>query len=501
MEQLEEILMNYMDQENIQHQAYFDLGKKFTDNGDLNNAIICYCKVLEVDPQCGKAYNNLGLIFKTMGQFEKAEAFLRKAIENEPNCINAYYNLGFVYKNGNYLADAEYCFRRVLELDPDCPNTHNNLGVILARMNRLQEAEACYQRAIELQPNYSLAYFNLANIYKITKRLEETEQCLKRASEIAPDNYYIDIGLAFFYLSLEQFEKGWKKYAEALRKSPVDYAAPQVRHWQGEDLRGQRMLLYFGKGLGDTLQFIRYAEQIAKVAGETVLLVQKPLRHLLAANYPSLAVYAEDEALPQEYDFACSLQYLPIIFNTVEKTIPWFPAYLQALPEHSAAWHEKLQALDGGKLYRVGVVWAGNIKNPMDTFRSIPFTTFSQLLRVAEVSWISLQVGIRPGDLEIMADTTLLDVSPELIDFDQTAAVLDNLDLVITMDTSVAHLAGAMGKNTWVLLDSNCDWRWHLDREDSVWYPSMRLFRQQKSGDWAEVLLRVKAALRDILRF
>jgi len=496
MQQSEDMLAKQADGKNIQHQTYFDLGENFIDKGDWDNAILCYYKILEIDPKCGKAYNNLGLIFKILGQPGNAEAFLRKAIEIEPTCINAYYNLGFVYKKGNYLEDAEYCFRHVLDFDPDCPNANNNLGVILAKMYRLDEAEEYYQRAIELQPDYALAHYNLGILYKMTKRLVETEQCLKRASELSPDNYDIDIGLAFFYLLVGQFEKGWGKYAEALRKSPADYNAPQIRHWRGEDVRGRKIVLYFGKGLGDTLQFIRYARQITDVAAETTLLVQKPLQRLLAANFPSLTVYAEGDVLAQDYDFACCVQYLPIIFNTVEETIPWFPYYLQPLPEDVTAWHKKLHALDGGKKYRVGIVWAGNIKNPMDQFRSIPFTTFSQLLKVEEVIWISLQLGIRPGDSNAMTDTTLLDVSPQLVDFGQTAAVIANLDLVITMDTSVAHLAGAMGKRTWLLLDSNCDWRWHLDREDSVWYPSMRLFRQQRIGDWAEVLVRVTAALR-----
>lgn len=480
---------------NIQAQSYFDIANQLTDATDWDNAIIHFCRAIELEPDWAEAYNNLGLVFKNIEQLDKAEAFLRKAIEKDPDCINAYYNLGFVYKKSGYLTDAEYCFRRVIELEPDNPNNYNNLGVILARLFRLDEAEQCYHRAIELKPDYSVAYYNLGSVYKLTDRFAQTEVCLRRACEISPENYNIDLGLAFFYLSIEQFEKGWKKYDEALLKSPEEYGTPQIQPWHGEDLTGKKILLYYGKGLGDTLQFVRYTQKVANLAAQTALLVQKPLQQLLAANYSPLTVYAEGDIFPSDFDFACSLQNLPIVFNTIEQTIPSFSSYLQALPQDIEDWSHRLRSIDGGKRYRVGVVWAGNIKNPMDRFRSIPFAQFNQLFTIKEVSWISLQVGSRAGDREHMIGE-LLDVSPHLIDFCQTAGVIENLDLVITMDTSVAHLAGAMGKKTWILLDSNCDWRWHIKRTDSSWYPSVQLFRQQKIGDWPELLARVATALR-----
>lgn len=493
MQQWQERVINN-NQEDTEAKKYFELAMESIAKEDWEEAIAHLCQTIKLKPACAEAYNNLGLIFKDNGQLDKAEACLLKAIDVNPYCVNAFANLAFVYQKGEYLQDAEICFRRVIELDPYSTDTYNNLGVLLERVYRLDEAEDCYRQAIALDPDHATAYFNLGKLLQITKRLAEAKAYLYRAGEILPDHEHINIGIAFFHLSLGQYEQGWKKYGEVLRRKHASGLIFNIPIWNGEDLTGRRILLYCEQGLGDTIQFIRYARQVAGLAGETVLLVQKPLQRMLATALSPLNVYSGEEVLSQEYDFACSLHLLPIIFNSEEKTIPSFSSYIQALPDDSRVWREKLDAVDSGNSYRVGVVWAGNPRNAMDRYRSIPFATLSKLFTMQEVTWVSLQAGKRADEGKNTPE--LLDVSMELVDFCQTAGIIDNLDLVITMDTSVAHFAGAMGKKTWVLLDSYCDWRWQLDREDTPWYPCMRLFRQQKLGDWVEVLERVLAALQ-----
>lgn len=467
---------------------------------DWDQAIACFLQVLAAKPDSVEALNNLGAVFKNIDRLDYAEACLRKAIEYNPDSYNAFYNLGVVYEKGRNFPDAALCFRRAIELEPDNADLYNTLGVVLEHDFQLAAAEQAYLQAITLKPDYATAHYNLGLLYAVSNRLGEAEKHICYAHELEPAKHAFTIGLAFHYLKREKFEQGWAKYAEALALIPFESYGATIREWCGEDLTGKRILLYAGEGLGDALQFVRYTPMVAARAAHTSLWVQKPLQRLMAAHYPQLILGREQEAWSKPYNYFCSLQALPIYFKSNEQTIPRFAAYLQALPEDLAVWRQKIAALDGSGRYRVGVVWSGNLDNPMDFFRSIPFAVFHQLLlAVHEVSWISLQAGPRAQDYKGIAEN-LLDLSSDLTDFGQTAAIIEQLDLVITTDTSVAHLAGALGKKTWLLLDVNADWRWFLARDDSLWYPSLRLFRQRKAGDWPELLARVAAMLRQEVR-
>ncbi|SDE30920.1 tetratricopeptide repeat protein [Sporomusa acidovorans] len=463
---------------------------------EWEQAIACFLEVLKLKPDSVEALNNLGAVFKNTDRLDYAEACLCKAIEVNPNSYNAFYNLGTVYEKEGNFQDAAVCFRQAIELDPYNPDLYNTLGVVLEHGFHLEEAEQAYLKAIALKSDYATAYYNLGLLYAVTKRLDEGEKHICSAHELEPAKHAFTIGLAFHYLKREKFEQGWTKYAEALALIPFESYGATIREWCGEDLTGKSILLYAGEGLGDALQFVRYTSMVAELAAHTTLWVQEPLQRLVAAHYPQLILGSEQEAWSKSYDYFCSLQALPIYFKSNEQTIPRFAHYLQALSEDSAVWQQKLAELDGGGRYRVGVVWSGNIYNPLDLFRSIPFAVFNQLLLAVEgISWISLQVGSRAEDYKNITEN-LLDLSPYLTDFGKTAAVIEQLDLVITTDTSVAHLSGALGQKTWLLLDVTSDWRWFLDREDSPWYPSMRLFRQREAGNWPELLARVATSLR-----
>lgn len=465
--------------------------------GDLENAIIAFCKAITLNSEYSPAYNNLGLILKDTNRPHEAEACFRRAIELSPNDAHAYNNLGLVLMDLGYLEKAEECFRKAIELNPNNPLIYNNLGTVLEETYHLVEAEAAYCRAIELNPNYPEAHYNLGTFFRITKQFAEAEGHLRRAIVLRADYYEADFAIAILYLLQGNFENGWKKY-EKSRLKKDEYRKLKIPHWHGEDLTGCSILLCWEYGFGDTIQFARYVEKVEKLAFKTTLWVQKPLERLLAATYPNVIVYADDYPPEEHYDYICSLLTLPVIFNTCNTTTPPAISYIPAGHTTSITWHEVLANIDNGNMYRVGVVWAGHPRHLNNSKRSIPFAIFSNLFSVSPVSWVSLQVGLRGEDL-LGISHHVIDFSKQLVDFMETAKLIENLDLVITVDSAVAHLAGTLGKKTWVLLSFDSDWRWQLEREDSPWYPTIRLFRQRRPGDWQEVVERVKIALQEEL--
>jgi Flp pilus assembly protein TadD len=474
-------------------EAYNNLGTLLTNCNRLNEAEICLRKAIQLNPQYPEAYGNLGVVLMGRKQLDEAESCLKRAIELKSDLIEAYATLGLVLKDTNCY-EAEKYLRRAIELNPDYPESYNNLGLVLKYSFRLEEAEACYRRAIELQPDYLNAYVNLGIILKDTYRLDEAKACFCQVIEQYPDS--VEASFALGILDLLQGKYGvewWEKYE--LRRKVFGYWQPEIRYWQGENLTDCKILLYYEQGFGDTIQFIRYAKKVAELAAETTVLIQKPLEQLMINSQKTVVICADEMIQEERYDFACSLLSLPFVFKTTQETIPREIPYIQ--PEHKVVtkWCKILGNRGIGKRLRVGVVWAGNPNHKNDCNRSIAFETFRKLFDSNKVEWVSLQVGRRAGDLK---DTScsVIDLSPNLIDFSETAGVISNLDLIISVDSAVAHLAGAMGKETWLLLPFAPDWRWQLEREDSDWYPTIRIFRQQNYGDWPGVLARVKKVLR-----
>nr|WP_094605958.1 tetratricopeptide repeat protein [Sporomusa silvacetica] len=484
-------------EKNITSKMYLDLGIRLTLRGDLENAVTAFGTAIKLNPKYAPAYNNLGLVLKKTKRLHEAEACFCRAIELKPNDTHAYNNLGLVLMDLGDLQKAEECFRRAIKLDPNQSAIYSNLGTVLEEINQFAEAEIAYRRAVELNPNYPEAHYNLGTFLRVNKQLDEAESCLRRAVELRSDYWEADLSLANLYLLQGIFSVGWGKF-ERLRQKRYEDTYFKIPSWHGENLTGRSILLYWEYGFGDTIQFVRYAQAVEKLAAKTDLWIQKPLGRLITAAYPNLTIYTGKCPQQEQYDYVCSLLSLPVIFNTCNETIPQAVPYRPASQTASLTWHNALGEIDKGNAYRVGVVWAGHPKHLNNSRRSIPFTIFNNLFSVSKVSWVSLQVGHRAEDL-IGTSYNVIDFSRELVDFMETAGLIETLDLVITVDTSVAHMAGTMGKKTWVLLPFDPDWRWQLEREDSPWYPSMRLFRQRKSGDWQEVIERVKLALLDEL--
>lgn len=457
----------------------------------FEEAIQWFRKAIELQPEYAQACNNLGLALKDSGKTEEACSWFERALELQPNYGEAHNNLGLVLKDLQQLEEAERHFRKAIGLRRDHEGAYNNLFLLLKDDGRMEEAEACLRQGIAVKPGHALFYYHLGNFMQDLGRLEEAIAAHEKALALQPEYQEAAYALGLIYFSLGQYEKAWEKYE--LRWPLFGNFQPPIPLWQGEDLTGKKLLLFREQGYGDIIQFSRYAPLVAAAAKETTLWVDTPLERLMAHSF-SMRVEGGNRVPEGSYDVACALMSLPYWLQTTEATIPAQVPYLFAPSDLVAAWGRKLASKVEGEKLRVGVVWAGNPKHKNDANRSVAIQAFQDLFALQDVFWVSLQEGARAKELQ-KAACSVWDVSAELSDFAETAALIANLDLVIAADTAVAHLAGAMGKETWVLLPYIAEWRWQLKREDTPWYPTMRLFRQRQPGDWPEVLGRVKEEL------
>jgi tetratricopeptide (TPR) repeat protein len=442
----------------------------------------------------GKAafHTDLGLVLQMRGRLEEAVGCYGRAIELKPESAAAHSNRGVALDHLGRLAEAEASLERAIELRPETAEAHANLGNLRQKLGRLADAEACQRRALAIQPGYAEAWSNLGSVLDLLGRPAEAFQALDRAVELKPEFAVAQVGLATQRLLMGDFAGGWPEFEARHRLGAARrFRQPQ---WHGEPLDGARILLHAEQGLGDTIQFLRYVPMVQAAGSEVVLEVQPELRRLAdeLMGTPPAANGAISESA-----WHCPLMSLPLAFGTRLgaglESIPARVPYLfvpQDAEDKTAALAWPAEGL------RVGLAWAGNPAHPKDRFRSIPLRQLEPLLELRGVRFYSLQAGEAGGQA---AGLGITDLRPWIGDMADTAALVAQLDLVIAADTSVAHLAGALGKPVWVLLPSAPDWRWLLEREDSPWYPTMRLFRQPALGDWASVVERVRAELESLL--
>ncbi len=407
-----------------------------------------------------------------------------------------HYNLGNVLQDQRKLDEAIACYGRALELKPGFAETHSNLGNALREQGKLDEAVACCRRALELKPENIEAHNSLGDALKDQKKLEEAIACYRRALELKPDSVEIHNNLGLTRLLLGDFEQGWSEYEWRYRSkelAPRSFAQPL---WDGSPLEGRTILLHMEQGLGDTLQFIRYASPIKKSGGRVALACPSSLVGLLS-RCPDIDCLASQASNLPDVHVQASLLRLPIILKTSLKTVPADVPYLFADPQLIDYWRQELNEPSARK---IGIAWQGNPAYPQDQQRSIPLAHFTPIARLQGVKLFSLQKGFGTEQLDAVKDQmTVVDLGSRLdlagATFADTAAVMKNLDLVITSDTAIAHLAGALGVPVWVAIAFVPDWRWLIQREDSPWYPTMRLFRQPDPGNWQAVFQRIAAEL------
>ena len=478
--------------------AHVNLGTALREQARWGDAVACYRQAIELRPDLPEAHSNLGIALQEQGRLDEAINCYRQAIELQPRLPEAHSNLGIALQEQGRLDEAVTAFRQAIDLKPDYPEAQYNLGNALKEQGWLDEAVACYGKSLDLKPDQPEAQCNLGTVLEEQRRLGEAVACYRKAIDIRPDLPEAHNNLAIALLAQGDMAGGWDEYewrwqTPQMLKGRRDFARPQ---WRGEAAAGRQLLIHAEQGFGDTLQFCRYAPLAAARGLRVVIEVQPPLARLLRSLPNVDQVIAAGEQ-PPAFDLHCPMLSLPRAMGTTLGTIPGGVPYLRADAAQVASWRTRLAAMPR-QGPRVGLVWAGDpgihlpSKAAVNRRRSIAPDRLAPLFALPGLHFVSLQKGgpAAPGHFP------LTDLMDEMTDFADTAALLATLDLVISVDTAVAHLAAALGKPVWLLDRFDPDWRWLTGRRDSPWYPTLRIYRQPQPGDWDSVIAEVARDLR-----
>ena len=473
-----------------------DLGIGLQALGRREEALAAYDKAIALQVDFVEAHNNRGNVLRQLGRNQEALESYDKAIALRPDYAVAYRNRGVVLRELQRREDALASYDRAIALQPGFAEAYRNRGLVLRDLNRLEEALASYDKAIALLPGHAAAHGNRGVVLQDLGRHDEALASYDKAVALRPDDADENWNQGLCLLLFGQFERGWRQYEWRKRRDrPIASRPYSQPTWLGRhDIAGKTLFLYWEQGFGDTIQFCRYARLARARGAEIILSVQNPLLRLISQAMPDINVIDGDRQ-PARFDYHCPLMSLPLAFGTTLETIPSLPRYLWADDELRARWEARLAPKTKP---RVGIVWSGSSVHDIHN-RSMDLAALLPMLS-DDIQWVGLQKEIAADDAELLRrEQRVACFGDELSDFSDTAALIDLMDLVITIDTSVAHLAGAMGKPVWLMLPYNADWRWLLHRSDSPWYPSARLFRQRAIGNWDDVVQRVKSELRSII--
>ncbi len=514
--------------------ALCGLGNALQAMGRFEDAKACFERALALDPNLVEAEHNCGNALLSLRRYDEAIARYRRAMALRPNYASAHYHTGYALQAQNRHQESIAWYEKAIALKSDYAEAYNNLGNALRSLGRESEAILRYERAIEAQRDYAEAHINLAGTFLQLNRPEDAVERCRILTAIRPDfaeahhtlgnalralNRHQEAIAAYRQatalnprhaeaqwregqarLALGDFTEGWRLWEYRLRLPSSklrEFPRPQ---WQGDaDLAGKRIFVYAepGEGFGDTIQFSRYLPLVARRGATVSLEVQEPLVPLFRGSPMVSRISATGEPPPAEFDFHCPLMSLPFAFKTSLATIPAQVPYLTAPQDKINMWGARL---DSGTAPRIGIAWSGRPRQGEFRNRPIPLKLMAALLEMPGLRFVALQKELREGDAALLqSHPGVVNLGPALRDFADTAAIISVLDLVISVDTSIAHLAGALGKPVWILLQHAADWRWLLDRHDSPWYPSARLFRQPRLGDWESVVPRVLEALRALV--
>jgi tetratricopeptide (TPR) repeat protein len=494
-DQAEELYRQVLQEEPRNADAHYRLGLALKRQGRLAEAVASFQQAIYCRPDFPEAYRELGASFQhsaqfhadspktyndlggalfAQGRYEEALASFQKALRIDPHCAEAHLNVGAGYQAQGKLDEAAASFRQAVACQPDWGRTHSDLGAVLYRQGKPREALVCFEDAVRCQPDFADAHHNLG----------------------------------ILHLLLGNYEEGWPEYEWRWRtqdfrdwlSQPQNFELRNFSQplWRREPLDGRTILLQAEQGLGDTLQFIRYAPLVRERGGRVIVQASAALKSLLRTCPSVEEVVGDSEPLPP-FDVHAYLLSLPGIFRTTLATVPADIPYLSADPSLVEKWREELNPL---KSFKVGIVWQGSRSHKQDRYRSVALAEFAPLAAVPGVQLFSLQVGDGQEQLAALDGrfaVTDLGSRVDPASFADAAAVVKNLDLVIAVDSAIVHLAGALGVPVWVALALSPDWRWLLERDDSPWYPTARLFRQTRLDDWEEVFQRMAAVAHRVI--
>jgi Tfp pilus assembly protein PilF len=433
------------------------------------------------------------------GQPVQAEQAYRYILDHVPNYANAWFFLGIVLHDQQRFGEAIEAYQRALQIRPEFPSAWNNLGNSLRFAFRADEAEACFQSALRLKPDYVIALKNRGTLHVWTGQHELARSCYESALRLAPDDPDLHRNLGLLSLRQGDFRRGWQEYRWRWRCPDLPRPVHHQPVWNGEPLADKTVLLYAEQGLGDAIQFVRFASVVQRLGARTIFHCADGLVPLLQSCEGIDCCLPQSRNIDLPFDYHCSL--IDVAAQVVQdlSDIPSPVPYLQPSKPLVEQWRAWVDGLPPSRL-RVGIVWQGNRGQQTDVFRSVPLSVLKPLGEIDSIQLISLQHGFGSEQLSGWQGGNRIWTLPEHVDreagsFMDTAAILAHLDLVITPDTAMAHLAGALGRPAWLLLSYMPDWRWFMDRPDSPWYPTLRLFRQPSQGDWPSVVRKVTEAL------
>lgn len=492
---------------------WYDLGCAYDRLQRYGDAVIAYEAVTEQAPLHAEAWFKLGLARSNLKQdrnacdaFHRAIEISRSEIDKDTTSFKHYSiladsmsSLGRLLKNVDMIDDSINYYNISISINPTSAETLCSLGTTLMELDRPDQAVRAYGDAIALEPDFAEAFRNKGIALLEIGQIEKAEEALASAVSLAPDQPVNRFNLSILQLLKGDYQAGWVGHEDRLRlkPSPIPIRNFNRPRWSGGDLTGQTILLHAEQGLGDSIQFLRYVPMVAAHGANIILELQRPLLRFDNFLTSICHVVAQGDDLPQ-FDCYCPLPSLPLYFDTTLENIPSPDGYLQSRPELRLTWAKRLPS---SPRLKVGLVWAGSSTHSNDRHRSISFEQFSPFWECENVQWYSLQLGPHNKDIAGLSAGQMEDLSPWLTDLAETAAALECLDLVISVDTAVAHLAGALGRPCWLLLPFAPDWRWLTEREDSPWYSSLRLFRQRSPGKWSDLLEYVAAELKDASGF
>ncbi|MBM4137553.1 MAG: tetratricopeptide repeat protein [Nitrospira sp.] len=512
--------------------VYYNLGNAYVEKGQFDEAIDCFKKSLQLNPNIAEAYNNLGVVIqkkgspndalpyfqkafqlnhdfidayynlgnalKEKGQFDEAITYYQKALEIDHDHFMAHYSLGNVFQEKGLLDKALKYYQKAMELNSTNPDIYNDIGTVLQELGQFDEAITYYQKALQFNQNFVKALCNMGNVLQRKGKYDEAVQFYQKVMQLDPQNIDAHFNMSLILLLSGKFKEGWEEYEWRWKLKDFyrrDFPQPL---WDGSNIRGLTILLHAEQGFGDTIQFIRYAPLVAERGAKVIFECHRELKSLFQNVHGIQQVIAPGEQLP-EFKLQCPLLRLPFIFDTTLETIPSKIPYITVTPVLIQKWRDKIRHDDFN--LKIGLAWFGNPKHYNDQTRSCSLDTFLSLVQLDNFTFYSLQKREGAEQSKFPPEgMKLLDLTDEIKDFSDTAALIENLDLIISVDTAVAHLAGALGKPVWTLLPFTPDWRWMLNREDSPWYPTMRLFRQYSPGDWKSVTARIVEDLRALIR-
>jgi len=505
--------------------AFYNKGNAHKALGQYEEALASYEKALTINPDLPEAWLGRAIVHGELRQLNQSFAAFDKALSLKIDFAEALAYRGCLLTDLERYDEAWECIRKALALNPNLAEAWHGYGSLLGEIKRHREALGATDRALSLRPDFIPALVKRAETCRALKEYDEALGAAKKALDVDPDSaeawtelgihfgelrHYTEAFAAFekalslnpkhirarfhdgsFRLLLGDTERGWNGYESRLDnpRKQRNFSRPM---WRGDGpLENKTILVHAEQGLGDTLMACRYVPMVAALGAKVIFEVQQPLRGIMESLQGVWKLISNGEQIPH-FDVHCPAMSLPMAFKTRMDSIPEHVPYLAAPKEKVKKWRARL----GDEPFKIGIGWAGNPAFRYDFDRSILLKNILPICDVAGARFFSIQKELRESDAEVLsANPDIVHLGNELNDFQDTAAVMESLDLVICSDTSIVNLAGALGRPVWVLLSSNPDWRWLLDRTDSPWYPSARLFRQTKNGDWSSVVTEVRAEL------